>query len=142
MRSLPYRYTMLELTLELNRATLEATFVLANTGPEPVLVNRRLTLNHPAELEECRQVYLRLRDQAGAEPPFAAFLTVRELTLDDFASLAPGQSVKQTYSLQNYYALARPGQYSIQAFYENAFDTTKGEAWKGTLESNTVTFDL
>ena len=133
---------MLEFTLELNRATLEATFVLANTSPEPVLVNRRLVLNHPAELEVCRQVYLRIRDQAGAELPFEAFLTVRELTLEDFAPLASGASVQQTCQLQNYYTLARPGHYSIQAFYENAFDTTKGEAWKGKLESNTITFDL
>lgn len=139
---------MLEFTLELNPGPYaptqspEATVSLHNTGPDPVRVNRRLLLNHPAEIEECREVFARIHDGAGAELPFKARLRVNELALDDFAVLAPGESVKQTYNLQTYYALPRPGTYSVQAFYENRFDTTDGEAWKGRLESNTVTCQL
>lgn len=139
---------MLELTLHLTRTTvapdqsLDATFVLTNTGPDSMPVNRRLTLNHPDQIEECRELYLRVLDEAGEEVRFAAWLRVPELTTEDFASLAPGESVSQTYNLQDYYTLARPGTYSIQAMYENIFAPAGGEAWQGKLESNTVTCRL
>jgi hypothetical protein len=139
---------MLEFTLELNPAaeaasqSPQATFTLTNTGPDSVVVNRRLTLNNRHEIEECREIDVHILDQAEIQVPFTAWLRVPELTNADFAPLAPGESIKQTYRLQDYYTLAHPGTYSIQAFYENVFNPTTGEAWKGKLESNVVKFNL
>lgn len=139
---------MLTLTLQLTQSTvapdqpLEATFTLTNTGVDSIPVNRRLSLNHPDEIEECRELYLRVLDEAGEEIRFAAWLRVPELTSEDFASLAPGESVSQTYNLLDFYTLARPGTYSIQAVYENIFAPAGGEAWQGKLESNAVTCRL
>lgn len=132
---------MLSLTLELT-STPAATVTLTNTGPDAVVVNRRLTLNHPAQIEECREVHLHILDASQNEVLFSAFVRVPELTNQDFAPLAPGESVKQTYNLADYYTLARPGSYTIQAFYENTFSPSTGEAWQGKLESNRVTCQL
>jgi len=43
--------------------------------------------------------------------------------------------------LSQFYLLDTIGQYSAKAVYENGFDPPSGrKAWKGQLESNTVSF--
>jgi hypothetical protein len=42
-----------------------------------------------------------------------------------------------------YYALDQPGEYSLQAFYENHAGPDDGrEAWTGKVKSDTVPFKL
>ena len=139
---------MLEFLLGLDGETYEnssapqATFTLKNNGAQPVLVIKWLTLNHPDELDECRQVHLLLRNSAGTELEFAARVEVGEMSEGDFLELAPGQSIQYTYNLEEYFNLTRPEQYTAQAVYQNSLDPGYGPAWKGTLTSNTVAFKL
>jgi len=139
---------MLDLTLTLNQKTytardeIQAEVHLTNADSRPVLANMRLALNSVDMPDIFREVNLVIKDSAGNEPTWILRIRIDEPADKDFMELAPRQSVQRSYPLRRFFAFNRAGQYSMQAVYANQSDPSTGTAWKGTAESNTVTFTL
>lgn len=140
---------MLEFTLSMDREvyipgeSIVGKLTLRNTGSEPVVVNSRLVVNSPFAPQPLRDVIVTLTDRSGAVAKFAAVVDVGMLEDQDYASLNPGETFERSLSIDLFYALERPGTYSVQALYQNDADPGDGRrAWKGELTSNAVTFTL
>jgi hypothetical protein len=116
------------------------TLTLTNRTAWPLVVNRRLLLNHPFAPERAREVFLEIdgppsyrqaggfRIRAGAPSP------------EHFVELAPGESVSKEYELTRYYSLSVPGRYSIRGTYANTSPGPSPDrpAWIGTIVSNSI----
>ncbi len=137
---------MLDLTLQFDQRTyaaqaeILATMRLTNTGSQPELVNARLAFNSPGMPPVFREVHLAFTE-ATSPAPWVVMIRIGEPEDVDFKTLAPGQSAEHTYNLRQYYNL-KPGHYTVQATYENEADPSTGSAWKGSLNSKPVSFEL
>lgn len=142
------RMADLDLTLQLNqqaytpRDEIRAEVRLTNVSNRPVLANMRLALNSVDMPDVFREVNLVIEDSTGHEPSWILRIRIDEPGDQDFMELAPRQSVQRSYPLRRFFSFNRSGQYSMRAVYGNQSDPTTGAAWKGTAESNTVTFHL
>lgn len=139
---------MLEFMFELDKTVyqaadeLRARFALKNTGAQSILVNKLLTLNHPFELDENRQVHVIIHNGQGEHFGFAGRIRTRDIEDGDFGELTPGQSIERVYDIKRYYLLTGPAKYTIQAVYQNSLDPGNGSAWKGKLTSDLLTFAI
>lgn len=138
---------MLELTLSLDKKThtldqeIPGIVSLRNSGQEPLLVNARLAVNKDFAPQPFREVHLMLTDPEGEPVDFMAKINVGRPQGKDYRDLQPGERVERPIDLSMYYMFERAGEYAVRAVYENQVDPENGrEAWKGQLESNTVTF--
>ena len=91
---------------------------LTNEGAEPIVVNARFAPGYGESLS--REVYAELTTPDGAP---AAHNTVRYdrdwPTKEDFAELAPGESVSGEFDLFEWYRPLEPGAYRVVIFYED-----------------------
>jgi hypothetical protein len=141
------RSQMLKFTLSLDKNTyrigepIQASLKLTNIGSDPIIVNRRLILNVSFAPPETRDCYLFIMGPHGQLIDFNSSVQVAQLKSNDFVILGSNAMIQRTYAnLLDFYDIAEPGKYSIQAVYVNQMDPDSRKAWKGTLRSNIVYF--
>jgi hypothetical protein len=127
---------MLKLALQLETLS-QVKLSLVNDGQEPLLVNGRLAINAPYSPEPFREIGFVITDQDGAEADFLARINIGFPQDANFITLEPGQAVDREVDLTAYYQL-EPGRYTVVATYENQTDPSDGQAWKGTVSSQTT----
>jgi len=140
----------LNLTLSLDKNVYKSTeFIkvslsLGNVGDERVVVKKRLAPNYQFLDESVRDVVFLIKDPHGNTVVFNGYSQVPALRDDYFIVLGPNESFEHIYSdIKAFYDLSEPGEYTIQAIYENKSDPSNNwVAWKGTLLSNVVTFTI
>jgi hypothetical protein len=92
--------------------------ILANSGPEAVLVNRRMALGYRDHV--ARELYADLLE-AGSRKP-AKYREVdyeREFSPpSDYIALAAGQEISSTFDLFKFYKPDRPGAYELTLHYQ------------------------
>ena len=122
------------------------TLILENSSSAPVVIQTRMALN---VRQLCPNVscdlYFAISDSANKELEFRWLARVRSIELTDFRKIMPGERYRfELPDLTVYYApFDKPGQYTIQAVYENQMDPNDGGlAWKGRLTSNVATVTL
>ena len=140
---------MLKLVLTLDKVTyapgqpVPGRLILQNAGDESLLVNSRLAINKPFAPEPFRDVYFSLKDPSGEPVDFMLKINIGAPRGEDFEDLAPGETAEQPFDLDIYFAFEQPGEYSLQAVYENHAEPGDGrEAWTGKVESNQISFVL
>lgn len=143
----PDSIVTLELALLLDAKTYAlgrpatGTLILKNSGDESLLVNARLAINNPYSPQPFREVYFLLTDPSGKSAAFGPKINIGRPRSEDFRDLPPGKTADLSFRLDRYYTLDQPGEYSVQAVYENHAAPGDGRAtWKGRLESNLVSF--
>jgi hypothetical protein len=136
---------MLTLTLTAEKETystgepLLVKVVLSNTGPDPVVVNARMSLNAPFTPSAFREISFELTDPDGGPVVFEARINRGFPNVEDFQALDPGEQIERAYRLDTYHDLAGPGRYRARAVYQNERDPEDGRrAWKGELRSEEV----
>ncbi len=91
---------------------------LANSGPVPALVNRRMALGYRDHV--ARELFADLLELHGRQP--AEFRVVdydREFSpLADYIPIAPGQEIRNTFDLFEFYLPVRPGAYVLVLHYQ------------------------
>jgi hypothetical protein len=116
---------------------IEVTVSLTNLFDAPILLNRRMLVNHPLMPGE---VYFRI------EGPDGKFLKIQHLATpfpvrdDDFVVLARGHSVQRSINLADLYPLKKKGLYNIRVYYHNEVDKPLGaqRAWHGAIVSTPI----
>lgn len=140
---------MLVVAMTLDRETyahnepILCKMAIRNTASTPLVVNRRLAPNSIFAPSPFREVSFVVRDASQAELEFGPRINRGAPKPADFQQLMPGETLVREYPLREYFALDKPGQYSVQAVYQNQSDPGSGtEAWKGEIKSNVVSFRL
>lgn len=140
---------MLELALSLDRDAyapgdpIAGKVVLRNSGSTALVVNSRLALNSIFAPRPYREVSFLVTDPSDSEVEFGPRINRGRPKADDFKQLMPGDTLVREYAIQRYFALKKPGKYSVQAVYQNQSDPGTGtEVWKGEIKSNVVSFTL
>ncbi len=139
---------LIELGIEFEKSTYQsdepiaALLTLANVGKNEVLVNGRLIPNEQTAPERLRDIVFSIRGPAGELLIPKILINVRAPGDTDFVLLGPGDSIEKEIILDEIYAFAQPGTYSVQAIYLNVSDPDDSEAWKGQLSSDLVTIRL
>jgi len=139
---------LLMLMLELDKSTYQSdepitgTLTLRNTGESEVLVNGRMAPNEQTAPERLRDIVFSIRGPAGEFLIPKILINMRAPRDTDFVMLTPGDSIEKEIGLDEIYAFAQPGTYSVQAIYLNVSDPEVSVAWKGQLSSDVVTFRL
>ena len=140
---------MLTLELDLDQdiyqpgAPVTVDLTLANTGPDPALVKSRLALNAPLVPAAFRDIAFVVTDPAGSALAFNARVNVGLPKAKDFKDLAAGEIIVREYAIDQFYTLAGPGRYTVQAVYQNQSDPPDGRAaWQGELRSNLIAFEV
>jgi hypothetical protein len=120
---------------------VEVTVLVTNSGNTPVLVNRRLLVNH--EVSE-GELFFRIESSTNKNFTFQALVTPRDLDDNDFQVLKSGESISKTVDLSNRYAVKEPGQYKITAIYRNTYHRSKAglDAWIGSVASTPIIITL
>lgn len=140
--------TMLDFTIELADDTFKVgdsipvTLTLTNAGQQSAVVNIRMAPNAQHAPDETRDVTFTVRSPSGDELPLGVFINVRGPRDDNFAELAPGESVSTTIDLATLFSFSEPGKYTVQAVYTNVNDPSSGVAWKGQLASEVLTLSV
>jgi hypothetical protein len=111
--------------------------LLKNTGPDPLLINNRLALNAPTAPALYREIAFTVTDPNGKPVYFGARVNIGRPDSRHFKELGPGETIERVYDLKGYYKFETPGQYTLQASYQNQSDGVNGhEPWKGEVKSN------
>lgn len=110
-----------------------ARLSLTNPGPQSLLVNGRLLVNHPAPSPN--EVTLRILNPAGHRLPFLWKVRAGEPLPRHFVELPAGQSLDRQIDLSECYGIREPGIYRIQAVYTNRTSPSGQKAWTGQLLS-------
>lgn len=145
----------LKFDLSLNQNSYEkgerirVTLTLTNNSNMRILVNKRMAINFPSKDREV-DLYLFTINDSGEkkQKPFFGsqqiIMIVPTLQPSDYYWLDPNESVQQIFSnIGFYYDELAPGNYSIQAVYQNQTDPENGEiAWKGELKSEEFLFTI
>ena len=93
--------------------------VLRNQTSASLWVNRRLAVNHPVSPPHLREVDFLVQDAHGHVAAFAAKVRMGRPGPEDFAELAPGETVERPFDLTFYYDLVPGEEYQVLAVYEN-----------------------
>lgn len=139
---------MLTLTLAIDQTTYRApaepvvTIRLANPGPEPIIVNKRLAVNYAEAADDECEVKLSVTSPDGDDIPFTSRVNIGEPEDRHFTALGPGEFVQREYALTRAYDVSAVGIYAIRAQYQNQTDPSTGHSWKGVISSNIVTFSV
>jgi hypothetical protein len=144
----PPKTSKLTLTLRVSTApsavgaALSAELTLANTGPEPVVVNGRLAENTPHAPDPYREVTFELEGPDGKPLSFGPKIRIGAPQPSDAREIAPGASIKHSYDLARLYDLKKPGNYRVRAFYASAplIDARERPVWTEQVEAAWVTF--
>ncbi len=122
-------------------SSVEVTVLVTNTGNTPVLVNRRLLVNH--EISE-GEIFFRIESSTNKSFSFQALVTPRDLDDNDFQVLKIGETISKTVDLADRYAVKEPGQYKIAVVYRNTYHRSKAglNAWIGSISSPPITVVL
>lgn len=118
------------------------TVALSNDTAQPVTVNKRLALNSPFAPAKFREIKLSLQDSTGSEQVFGAKINIGFPLEKDFAVLEPQGKVERQFDLRQYFELNQPGRYELKATYQNQSDPDGSEAWKGVVESESVSIEI
>src|SRR6185503_15905038 len=144
-----FEVAMLTLELELDEDTYRpgtpviGDLILGNAGPDPAVVKSRLAINAPLAPAAFRDVAFVVTDPAGSALEFNAWVNVGLPKARDFRDLAAGEIIVREYAIDQFYALAGPGRYTVQAVYQNQSDPPDGRAaWQGELRSNLIAFEV
>ena len=115
--------------------------IVTNLFDRPLLLNRRLLVNHPKLPGE---LAFRISGQDGSRYQIRRLVTPMKLTDDDFVLLPKGQSIQRTMDLTDLYGLEKKGTYKLQAYYYNNVDHSAGtrRAWKGLAASEPTEITL
>jgi hypothetical protein len=140
----------LHLNLSTDKATyasgenIEATLEMSNEYEQSLLINKRLVVNQQSVIGSLGEVYFKITDTQGKEAGFAVRVNVRFPEEEDFIYLKPGEIISQTYLLNKWYNIPlTPGEYTVQAIYQNNADPNGGEeAWKGKITSNIISISI
>ena len=140
---------MIVVALSLDRKTYAQSdpilgkVAIRNIASTPLVVNRRLAPHSIFAPSPFREVSFVVTDPSHAEVEFGPRINRGYPKAGDFQQLMPGETLVREYSLREYFALDKPGQYSVQTVYQNQSDPGSGtEAWKGESKSNVVSFTL
>jgi hypothetical protein len=117
-------------------------FHLYNMTQDSIIVNSRLALNRPNRIGE---VWLDFTGPSGEPVLFTASVNIGDPRGDSFTSLGPSRSVGRQYTLQTYYLMDEPGEYTLSGTYNNKWSGEDAEglnAWTGTLDSRTWKFNI
>ena len=140
---------MLDVSLSLDREAyarndpILGKVAIRNIASTPLVVNGRLAPHSIFAPRPFREVSFVVTDPLHAEVEFGPRINRGYPRPEDFQQLMPGETLVREYSLREYFALDKPGQYSVQAVYQNQSDPGSGtEAWKGESKSKVVSFTL
>ncbi len=141
----------LTLSLELDKDTyvleerIRATLTLRYVGGAFAFVNIRLAYNNPQfPSNQSRDISFLIYDQDGKPLEYGAMHQPMLLEPYHFAMFGPNSAFERTYpNIERSYIFTGPGEYTIQALYENYTDPSDGRtAWQGQIVSNIVTFTI
>jgi hypothetical protein len=115
---------------------------LTNRGAATVVLNSRLGMGYPESTE--RDLYCEIR--AGQQPylGYQAFMMDyhrKELSEQFFRRLDPGESLRKTFDLQEWYHLG-PGEYVVRVVYDPEHYAPHPEAVAGPIPSQAVTITV
>jgi hypothetical protein len=113
------------------------TVQITNESKRPVLLNKRLLVNH--EISD-GELFFVVESEQGNDyrHGFQALVTPRDLDDEDFVAVSPGDSISKTVDLADRYALKEKGFYTLTVTYRNEHEWSKDglRAWKGSVRSN------
>lgn len=120
---------------------VSVTVMVTNLFDTPLLINRRMLINHP-RLEG--EVSFKILGPDGKTCEIQRLVTPMTLSDDDFVMLQRGQSIQRTVDLSDFYAMKYRGNYTVRAYYHNDQDHPEGSvrAWKGVVASDPVDIKL
>ncbi len=146
IRQAERRRIPIEVALKTSRAyawhtPIEVTIIVTNLFEKPLLINRRMLINHPRLPGE---VSFQIIGPSGQRCEIGRLVTPMALRDDDFAVLPRGMSIQRTIDLSDFYKLDQKGPYNVVAFYRNDVDGAKKAltAWKGVVASTPVEITL
>ena len=120
---------------------MHCTLILGNTGNQPLVVNKRLVLNHSAFFPH--EVLFSITAPDGKMLSFIPMVMVSiNPKPEDFVTLYPSQFVRRTWELTRYFSFEKEGRYRIQALYENYYEPPGMSVWKGKITSNKVEVEV
>jgi len=123
------------------KGPVEVTVIVTNLFDNPVLLNRRMLVNH-ARLPG--EVVFGILGPDGKPCEIQRLVTPMSVHDDDFVVLPKGQSVQRTIDLSDLYPLKKKGVYKVKVMYHNELDQPMGSlrAWKGAVVSDPVDIQL
>lgn len=112
-----------------------------NTGPTALTLNSRMNINDVQNPDSTTA--FQIIGPAGEIIPFQGLIREALPFPADFREIENGQIIHKFLDLnEGFYDLSTPGEYSVQAIYKNIHRPPDGEAWRGMLISNPVTFSV
>jgi hypothetical protein len=116
---------------------------LTNRGDSPVVLNSRLGMGYPEFAD--RDLYCEIR--TGQQPylGYQAFMMDyhrKELGEQFFRRIEPGESLRKTFDLQEWYRLVQPGDYVVWMVYDPERYAPHPEAVAGPIPSQAVTITV
>jgi len=116
---------------------VSVTIMITNLFDKPLLMNRRMLVNHPRLPGE---VSFHIIGPDGKRCEITRLITPKTLREDDFMVLPRGMSMQRTVDLADLYNLTQKGSYKIRAVYHNDIDQVAENlpAWKGAAASDPV----
>lgn len=127
---------------QLAEAPIKATVEIKNLSGKPLLVNRRLLLNHRISEGE---LFFDIENQSGSKYDLQALIDPRDLGPDDFVLLPADQALMKTIDLTDRYGIRKRGHYRLIVTYRNqtAWRSESGiEAWTGTVQSSPIEIEI
>ena len=121
---------------------VEVTVMITNLFDEPLLMNRRMLVNHPRLQGE---LSFRVEGPDGQRCEIKRLITPMTLDDEDFVVLPRGQSIQRSVDLSDLYAMKLKGMYHVTAVYHNEIDHTDESnlrAWKGVVASEPIEIRL
>lgn len=123
------------------KGPVEVTVIVTNLFDKPLLLNRRMLVNH-ARLPG--EIVFAVLGPDGKPCEFQRLVTPMSVHDDDFVVLPKGQSVQRTLDLADLFSLKKKGIYKVRVMYHNELDQPMGSlrAWKGAVASDPVDIKL
>lgn len=120
---------------------VEVTVMVTNLFDVPLLMNRRMLVNHP-RLEG--ELAFAIIGPDGKRCEFKSLVTPMSISPGDFIVLPRGESIQRSVNLAELYRLPYKGHYKAVVYYHNDLDQPMGNmrAWKGVVASEPTDFVL
>lgn len=120
---------------------VDVTVIVTNLFDPPLLMNRRMLVNHPRLQGE---IAFRIVGPGGQKHEIKRLITPLALRDEGFVMLPRGQSIQRTVDLEDLYGLTAKGIYKVQVSYHNEVDYPAFglRAWKGIVWSEPVEIRL
>lgn len=117
------------------------TLIVTNLFDKPLLMNRRMLVNHPRLQGE---VSFHIVGPDGKRCELTRLVTPMDLREDDFITLKRGMSIQRSVDLADLYRLGKKGIYKVIAVYHNDIDQANRNllVWKGVATSAPVEINL